>query len=252
MFDLDNPRLRRRLTDGEDIGMFWFALGSAALVEIAVCRGGEAVVLDMQHGLFDRRELEAAVAAVPPSVPCLVRVEDDSAAAIARALDAGAEGILVPMVETGAQAANAASHCRYPPAGGRSGGGVRPLADFAAYRRAADAGITVGMMIETAGGVDNAGAIAAAPNVDFVFIGSGDLSLSLGAAPGDPRFEAAVTAVREACAAVQKPCGIFTMSAQDARRRCQAGFSLTVIANDLSVVRAGFGDASAAFGKKSG
>ena len=74
------------------------------MIEAAIAAGAEAIVIDMQHGLFDRTSLEAAIAAVPPRVPCLVRVEDDSAAAIGRALDAGAEGVIVPLVETGKQA----------------------------------------------------------------------------------------------------------------------------------------------------
>ena len=61
------------------LGVFWFALGNVALIEMAVAAGAEAIVIDMQHGLFDRATLEAAIGSVPPQVPCLVRVEDDSA-----------------------------------------------------------------------------------------------------------------------------------------------------------------------------
>ncbi len=74
------------------------------MIEAALHAGAEAIVIDMQHGLFDRASLEAAVGLVPASVPCLVRVEDDTPGAIGRALDAGAEGIIVPLVETAAQA----------------------------------------------------------------------------------------------------------------------------------------------------
>lgn len=238
MFNTEAPLLKRRLGEGGKMGVFWFALGSPALVELAISRGGDAVVLDMQHGLFARRDLEAAVGCVPPSIPCLVRVEDDSAAAVSRALDAGAEGVLVPMVETGAQAAAAAAACHFPPKGSRSGGGVRPLADFGAYRRAADEAITVGVMIETARGVANAGEIAAAPNVDFVFIGSGDLALSLGS-DGAP-LEEALRTVHDACVGAGKPCGVFTMHAEEASKRASQGFSMTVVANDLSAVMASF------------
>jgi 2-keto-3-deoxy-L-rhamnonate aldolase RhmA len=250
MFDPNQPTFKRRLLDGDDIGFFWFALGSPSLVEIAIANGVDAVVLDLQHGLFERRDLEAAIAVVPPAIPCLVRIEDDSAAAVSRALDAGAEGVLVPLVETGEQAARVAHLCHYPPRGSRSGGGVRPLKDFMAYRRAADAGVTVGAMIETRTGVENASAIAAAVGVDYVFIGSGDLALSLGVTPQDTQpLEAAIRAVLEACAAAGKPCGIFTMNAADARLRTTQGFSPTVAANDLSVVMAGFAASHAEFAR---
>src|ERR687894_734128 len=169
MFDPGRPSLKQRLRDGRPLGVYWFALGNVALIEMSVAAGAEGIVIDMQHGLFDRMTLEAALGSVPPEVPCLVRVEDDSATAIGRALDAGAEGVIVPLVETAQQAEKAAAGCHYPPKGHRSGGGVRPLRDFAAYLAAAAEAITVGVMIETAAGVDNADAIAGAANVDFVF-----------------------------------------------------------------------------------
>jgi len=146
--------------------------------------------------------------------------------------------VLVPMVETGAQAAAVAAACHFPPKGSRSGGGVRPLADFSAYRRAANEAITVGIMIETARGVANAREIAAAPNVDFVFIGSGDLALSLGS--DGAALEEALHTVRDACVRAGKPCGVFTMNAEEASKRAGEGFSITVAANDLSAVMASF------------
>ena len=184
VFDPRKPSLKRRIKDGSGLGVFWFALGNVTLVETAVAAGAEAIVIDMQHGLFDRATLEAAIGCVPPNVPCLVRTADDTPAAIGTALDAGAEGVIVPLVESGRQAAAAAAAAHFPPKGIRSGGGIRPLRDFGAYLTAASDAITVGVMIETKKGVANAAAIAAAKNVDFVFIGTGDLALSLGTSPG--------------------------------------------------------------------
>ena len=107
MFDPARPTLKFRLVGGSPLGLFWLSLGSVAVVEAAVAAGAEAIVIDMQHGLFDRAGLEAAVGAAPPAVPCLVRVEDDGATVIGRALDAGAEGIIVPMVNSEAEARKA-------------------------------------------------------------------------------------------------------------------------------------------------
>jgi 2-keto-3-deoxy-L-rhamnonate aldolase RhmA len=180
-------------------------------------------------------------------VPCLVRVEDDSATAIGRALDAGAEGVIVPLVETAAQAEAAAAASHYPPKGHRSGGGVRPLRDFAAYTAAAADAITVGVMIETAKGVENAASIAAARNVDFVFIGTGDLALSLGAAPGSEAHAHACTEVLEACRRAGTPCGIFTFGAEAAAARIAEGFWLTVVMNDISAMSGAASAAAAAF-----
>lgn len=241
MFRLEAPTLKRRLRAGEPLGAVWFALGSPPLVELAIRSGADAVVLDLQHGLFERRDLEAAIGACPPEAPCLVRVESDGDAALARALDAGAEGVIVPMIETAEQAARAAAACHYPPLGRRSAGGVRPAADFAAYRPAAAAAIAVGVMIETATGLANAEAIAAARGVDFVFIGPGDLALSLGNDPA--ALEAGIAAILGACRRTGTPCGVFTFSPEAALVRREEGFAVTVIANDISTVAGAFATA---------
>jgi 2-keto-3-deoxy-L-rhamnonate aldolase RhmA len=251
MFDPAAPTLKKCLSKGEPLGVFWLALGSVTMVEAAVAAGAEAIVIDMQHGLFDRTALEAAIAVVPPHLPCLVRVEDDSAAAIGRALDAGAEGVIVPLVETGKQAARAASACHYPPTGHRSGGGIRPLRQ-AGYMAAASDAVVVGLMIETKAGLTNAAAIAATKNADFVFIGTGDLALSLGTQPGSTAHSKACNAILRACRKAGTPCGTFTMTVEAAAARAADGFWMTVVANDVSAVGGAFSTAAAVFKKTRG
>ena len=116
MFDPRKPSLKRRITDGSGLGVFWLALGNVTLVETAVAAGAEAIVIDMQHGLFDRATLEAAIGCVPSEVPCLVRTADDTSVSIGTALDAGAEGVIVPLVESARQAAAAARKSNSRPA----------------------------------------------------------------------------------------------------------------------------------------
>jgi 2-keto-3-deoxy-L-rhamnonate aldolase RhmA len=236
MFRPDAPRLKPRLAGGPAIGAYWFSLGDPMLVEIAAGHGAEAAVIDLQHGLWERAGLEAAVAACGSGTPCLVRVEDDSDAAIARALDSGAEGVIVPMVSSPEQAARVAAACHFPPLGRRSAGGVRPFALGPAYAAGAPSAIAVGVMIETAAGVAAARAIAAAPLVDFVFIGPGDLGLSLG---GDAAaLEAACAEVLAACRAAGRACGIFTFDAAAARRRAAEGHRLVIAGADLLAAHA--------------
>lgn len=229
--------LAARMRAGETLGVIWCALGSAALAEMAGKAGPDAVVIDLQHGLFDRRELEAAVGLA--GVPALARVADNSAVAIAMGLDAGAVGVIVPLVESAEEAARAVDFARYPPHGRRSAGGVRPLTAFGAYHRAA-ADTLVVVMIETAAGVQAAAAIAATPGLDAVFIGTGDLALSLGCAPGDPAHVAACAAVLAACQAAGLPCGAFTGTTADAVARRAQGYRLVVIENDISLAVTGF------------
>lgn len=246
MFDPKTPTLKKRLLGGEPLGVFWFALGSVTMIEAAVTAGAEAIVIDLQHGLFDRTTLEAAIAVVPPHVPCLVRVEDDSAAAIGRALDAGAEGVIVPLVESAAQAKKAASAAHFPPKGHRSGGGIRPLRQ-PGYMAAASDAVTVGLMIETKDGLSNAAAIAATKNADFVFIGTGDLALSLGTSPGSAVHSKACKRILGACIRAGKPCGIFTMNPEAAATRTAEGFWMTVVTNDVSAIGDAFATAAASF-----
>lgn len=249
MFDPTRSKLRFRIDRGDCLGVIWLAMGSVAMVEAAARSRPDGIVLDLQHGLWDRRDLEAAIGIVPPEIPVLVRVAENSATAIGQALDAGAAGVIVPLVETAKQAAKAVSYARFPPHGIRSGGGVRPLADFISYTQAAERGIILMVMIETAKGVKNARRIAKVDGIDMVFIGTGDLALSIGTFPNtDPRHEEACEAVRSACRSVWTPCGTFTTNMEAAVERRAQGYRMVVTANDIDLVSRGFNLATASFG----
>ncbi|MGE5146632.1 MAG: SDR family oxidoreductase, partial [Candidatus Eiseniibacteriota bacterium] len=165
------------------------------------------------------------------------RTADNTPYAISTALDAGALGVLVPLIETAEQAAAAVAACKFPPAGIRSGGGVRPLKDFVGYGKAANDAILVGVMIETKKGVDNAAKIAKVPGVDIVFIGTGDLAFSLGTFPEfDDRHEAAIEKVDAACRAAGVPCGVFTPYVTFALDRRRQGYQWVVLGSDVEIV----------------
>ena len=133
-----HPGLKDVLRRPGGAGAFWFALGTPALVELALPAQPDLVVFDLQHGLWRPDTFEAALGVLPPQVPSLARLADASPAGIGQALDAGATGVLVPLVEDAATAAACVAAAHYPPAGTRSGGGVRPLArGFADYVAAA-------------------------------------------------------------------------------------------------------------------
>ena len=248
MFVPKRSSLRYRIDRGDRLGVIWLSLGAVALAEIAARARPDAIVLDLQHGLWDRQGMEAAIGIVPPEIPVLARVAENTPFAIGQALDAGAEGVIVPLVESGKQAARAVKASRYPPLGERSGGGARPLADYLDYHTAAERGIVVAVMIETARGVKNAEKIAATDGVDMVFIGTGDLALSLGTFPAvDARHEEACRNVFAACRAHWTPCGIFTTSSDAAARRRDEGYRLVVVADDISLIGRGFNTATSAY-----
>ena len=238
------PADLRTLLAGPGLSLAWFTMGSVPLLEIGAAQGFDAAVIDLQHGLWDRMSTHLAVSALG-GMPVIARTASVAVAAIGEALDSGARGVLVPLVETAAQARDAVAAATFPPGGVRSGGGVRPLSrGFAAYV-ADHASPLIGVMIETAHGVANAAQIAATPGIDLVFIGTGDLALSIGCFPEfDERHEQACRSVQDACRAAGVPCGIFTGNAEAARARREQGFAATVAANDVDIVRRGFATAA--------
>jgi 2-keto-3-deoxy-L-rhamnonate aldolase RhmA len=235
--------LRRRL-GRQPLAALWMSMGSTTLVELAGAAQADAVIIDMQHGLWDRASLEQAAGAVAEGTPALVRVAENSPIAIGQALDTGAEGVIVPLIESAEEAALAVAAARFPPQGRRSGGGVRPLAGgFLDYCATANERTVVGVMIETSRGVDNAGEITRTPGVDFVLIGTGDLALSLGA--GDN--EKACRVVLQACRDAKIACAIYTHNAEQAAARANEGYAMVIAANDISIVTQGFTEAMRRF-----
>jgi 2-dehydro-3-deoxyglucarate aldolase/4-hydroxy-2-oxoheptanedioate aldolase len=240
--------LRERIRAGDCIGCIWLALGSAAAAELAADTEPDAIVFDLQHGLWERQALEAAIGMVRAKSAPLVRVARNSPAEIGTALDAGAVGVIVPLVETAEEARRAVDAARYPPLGNRSGGGVRPLMDFKRYVPAANEGVLVALMIETRRGVENAATIAGTPGVDMVFIGTGDLALSLGVFPDlEPAHEAAIGAVEAACRKAGTACGIFTLYSTMALDRRRQGFRCVVLGDDTTLLHHAFKQTSARF-----
>jgi 2,4-dihydroxyhept-2-ene-1,7-dioic acid aldolase len=107
MFDPTRASLRSRLAQKAPLGAFWMSLGSATVVEIAAGAKPDAIVIDAQHGLFDRQTLEHAVGVASRHAGVLVRTAENTAMAISQALDSGAEGVIVPLIELDHQAADA-------------------------------------------------------------------------------------------------------------------------------------------------
>lgn len=228
-----------RLQAGRAQRLVWLALGSPSLAEIAARSGPDALVLDLQHGLWQRDTLEAAVGLAGAHTPVVARVADLSAQAIATALDAGASAVMAPLVETADDARQLVRAGRYPPHGARSGGGVRPLMGGFAGMVARGAEVALGAMIETAPGADNADDICAVPGLDFIFIGTGDLRLSLGDVAPEA-VDACCARIRAAAQRHQLPCGIFTPDAAAARQALAQGYAMAVVANDIELALRGF------------
>jgi 2-keto-3-deoxy-L-rhamnonate aldolase RhmA/NAD(P)-dependent dehydrogenase (short-subunit alcohol dehydrogenase family) len=234
---MSNP-LKEKLASGGCITCHWSALGSPSVAELLAQSGPDAVVFDLQHGLWTRPSLEHGIGLARGRAVPVVRTADISDHAIGSALDAGARAVIVPMVNTVDQAKAAVHAAKFPPHGNRSGGGIRPVIDHKTYVGNANDDVLVAVMIETAEGVGNAAAIAAVEGVDMLFIGPFDLSLSLGTFPEfGPKHEAAVQSVLAAARAKGKTCGIFTPYASVAADRRAQGFQWVVLSDDQSLVQ---------------
>jgi 4-hydroxy-2-oxoheptanedioate aldolase len=219
---------------------YWMTLDSPLLAERLAGVGYDYVVLDAQHGELDGRAQTAALIAVDAAAgaSCLVRVEANSATPIGRALDSGAAGVIVPLVDSADDAAAAVAATRYPPAGTRSFGPLRSDLRIGPAPAEANATVLVLAMIETAAGLAAVEEIAATPGLDGVYIGPSDLSLGVGAAyPGDPAvaddLAAAVARVLTACDAHGIIAGIHTPSGEVAAQRLAEGFTLVTVAHDV-------------------
>lgn len=220
---------------------YWLTLDSPMLAERLAGIGYDYVVLDAQHGELDGRAQQAALTAIDAAAGSvsLVRVEANLPTPIGRALDLGAAGVIVPLVDDAADAAAAVRAARYPPVGARSYGPLRSDLRIGPTPALADEAVLVLAMIETAAGLTNVEQIAATPGLDGVYVGPSDLSLGLGAVtPGHPavteEFEAALTRIRLACDRAGIAAGIHTPSGEVAAQRLAEGFAVVTVAHDVA------------------
>ncbi|HSE73177.1 MAG TPA: aldolase/citrate lyase family protein, partial [Dongiaceae bacterium] len=125
---MENPVLTK-LRGGGSVGAMWTTLGAPVIAELMVQDGADAIVFDLQHGLWTRPALESAIGMIRDKATPLVRTQDDSYFAIGTALDSGALGVIVPVVESREQAERIVAAAKYPPQGRRSSGGIRSVID---------------------------------------------------------------------------------------------------------------------------
>lgn len=231
--------LKTALAENRPVVNGWLAIPSSYSAEIMGHQGYDAVTVDLQHGMIDFASALAMLQALSatPAVP-LVRVADDTPAQIMRVLDAGAYGVICPMISTPDQARRFVSACRYSPEGIRSFGPARGLLYGGAdYPQHANREILTLAMIETREGLANIDAILDTDGLDGVFIGPNDLSLTLtGAASAEskhPDMLAAIERVVSRCREKRKTAGIFCTSGAAAAQRIAEGFNFVTPANDV-------------------
>lgn len=226
----------------------WVSSADPLWAELIASVGFDHVLVDLQHGSTELATLGPVLAAIHAGGSAgIVRVGSHDAAAMGKVLDLGALAIVVPLVETAEQAAAAVAACHYPPHGTRSVGPLR--ANLVLGADALEEWDNVGciVMVETARGLENVDAIAAVAGLTGIYIGPGDLAISLGMSPFDgsrsadeeARHAEALETIRRACEAHGIASGLYVGEGERARRYLDAGFRIVTASIDYSLIEAG-------------
>ena len=228
--------------DDATVGL-WLATPNTATTEALGSVGYDYVNVDMQHGMIGYAQavdLMRALAAADTTVT--VRVPWNEPGSIGKMLDAGALGVIIPMVNSVAEAEAAVHACRYAPEGGRSFGPVRAAAIYENYFPRANAEVACIPMIETERAVADIDAILSVPGIDAIYVGPADLSVSLGLPPGnndgEAAFDDALTTIVDACRRHGIVAGIHA-TPELTPRRVEQGFRMVTATSDLLAARAG-------------
>ena len=242
----ERQSLRAMWSDGAETHGLWLSAPSPITAEAGARLDFDYVCIDMQHGAV----------AYDHAVPMIQAIEFAGGIPIARApwnepgiigkmLDAGCHGVIVPMVNTRAEAEAVVRAARYAPDGSRSWGPTLVSPRHENYRAWADATIAVIPMIETREALSNLDDILSVPGIDAVYVGPADLGISLGLGPtgndGNPIFDEALSNIVAGCERHGVVPGIHASGALASRRR-QQGFQMITIANDLLAMRASLHD----------
>jgi len=253
----ENPVKRRLQAGGAAVGT-WLSLGSVVAAEMLVPTGFDWLTIDLEHSPLSWETVAQMVGVIAHrgGVP-LVRVPCNTIENVKRALDLGAFGIVVPMVNSVAEAEAAVRAAKYPPAGVRSVGGIlrgmRFATDAATYQARANDEVLVVIQAEHRLHLERAAEIAAVPGIDAVFIGPHDMGACLGLHPESPEMEPHFATVLEACRAAGVAAGIHAPNADAARRRVLQGFRFVAAGTDAAMLdRLARAEARVASGRTAG
>ena len=230
---------------GKPVINSWLGIPSSFSAEVMAHAGWDSLVVDMQHGMIDYQMMVTMLQGISTTntVP-LVRVPWNDPAYIQKALDAGAYGIVCPMINNRAEAEKFVSSMRYAPVGSRSSGPIRAAlyggADY--HAKANDIVVAFGM-IETREAMANLDDILSTPGLDAAYVGPSDLSISHGYPPGGDKPDAwmmeALKKVIDACRRHGKQPGLHCASAAYALKGIEMGFTFVTVGGDTRFVTMG-------------
>lgn len=235
------PSIKTAWAKGEPTLGAWLSLPNTVSAEAVARMGFGFVNIDTQHGLIDYQMALTMLQVLDHgSAPPLVRVPANEPGIIGKMLDAGAMGIIVPMVNTQAEAEAVVRACRYAPEGARSSGPTRAILADSDHFAHANTDIATIPMIETVEAIKNIDEILSVPGVDAIYVGPADLSITLGLTPGNhddnPLFTDALLAITAACKRHGVVAGIHA-NVPLCEKRLEQGFQMVTVSADLLAMR---------------
>jgi 4-hydroxy-2-oxoheptanedioate aldolase len=221
----------------------WLAIPNAFSAEMYAKCGWDSVTVDMQHGVQDYLSCVACFQGIQPSgaVP-MVRVPWNEPGIVGKVLDAGAYGVICPMVNTPDEARALVQYCKYPPAGTRSNGPIRAGAygSSGGYQKTANDEILVIPMIETKTAIENIEKILDIPGIDGIYVGPSDLSFSYGLEPKLDVEDPFILSIYDKLLAETSrrgiAAGLHNGSPAYANKMIRKGFKLVTIANEVGLM----------------
>lgn len=240
----ENP-VKQAWKDGKSTVGAWLSLPNSFSAELMAQQGFDWLTVDMQHGLIDYADAVHMLTAISTTdVTPFVRVPWNDPPTIMKVLDAGAYGVVVPLVNNADEARRAVGACRYPPQGYRSSGPIRASVRCGPdYQSCANDNVATILMIETREGIDNLDEILSVEGVDAIYIGPSDLSYALGLPPrmdnDHPLHHETVDKIIAACKRHHVVGGIHTGGPAYSARWVERGFQMVTLTSDANcLVRA--------------
>ncbi len=235
-------RFRAKLKAGDPVYGLWVTLESASITEMAVALGMDWVVVDAEHGHLDWKEINEHIrAGLRSDTLVLVRLVERNTSLTKRALDIGADGIVIPWVESAEQIEEAIRDCRYPPEGRRGIGGERATAwgqCFAQHTFEANEHVLMVPLIESVAAIPNVPAMCQVNGTDVFFFGPADFSASAGHRGQweGPGVAEQILRLKDVFIAAGKHCGLLTTSNENIAERRDQGFRMLGVGTDSGLL----------------
>ena len=237
-------RVREAWAAGRAVVNGWCGIPSGFSAELMAHMGWDSLVIDMQHGVVDYKDMLSMLQGISTTeVTPMVRVPWNDPAHIMKALDAGAYGIICPMINSREECEKFVGACRYSPAGYRSSGPIRAaLYGGSDYQEKANDTVIAFAMIETVEAIAKLDEILSTPGLDAVYVGPSDLSITMGLPAGLDKDHDAMIAnlkkILDGCRRHGVKAGIHTGSPAYAKRMFEMGYNFATVMGDAALMRA--------------